>query len=46
MEDEMPVKYKLKIPEMALQWSTTRLIDIVSVNNMEEEKKLRVDETL
>ena len=49
MEDEMPVKYKLKIPEIdnLLVEHNKAHVDIVSVNNTEEEKKLKeLDETL
>ena len=49
MEDEMPVKYKLKIPEIdnLLVEHNKAHVDIVSVNNTEEEKELKeLDETL
>lgn len=50
MEDEMPVKYKLKIPEIdnLLVEHNKAHVDIVSVNNTEEEKKelKELDETL
>lgn len=50
MEDEMPVKYKLKIPEIdnLLVEHNKAHVDIVSVNNTEEEKRelKELDETL